>query len=190
MIVISWEDKDDIQKILTILEWDTVEALNNALEYKFVLEFFNTSIERVNKAPHFWCEVLTSLRYSLLMRTARLVDESKDAVGILKVLNMLEQSKYRELLGERIEKFRAEYNKQKALINEIRDFRDKMYAHNDKKMYKNFENFRDDILDSNLWEEIESLLRWLKSMILELRCAYGDEVPIHYEISNDIYKLW
>ena len=94
------------------------------------------------------------------------------------------------MLGERIEKFRAEYNKQKALINEIRDFRDKMYAHNDKKMYKNFENFRDDILDSNLWEEIESLLRWLKSMILELRCAYGDEVPIHYEISNDIYKLW
>ena len=45
--VIDWDDKDDIQKLLTILEYDAGEALNNALQFKYVLELFDEHLD--------WC---------------------------------------------------------------------------------------------------------------------------------------
>ena len=82
--VIAWDDQDDIQKILTVLECDAGEALNDALQFKYVLELFDTNLDFINKTPCFWKSVITSLKYSILMQTARLFDESKDAIGIRK----------------------------------------------------------------------------------------------------------
>ena len=98
--VIDWDDKDDIQKLLTVLECDAVSALNDALQFKYVLEFFDEHLNFINKASCFWSGVITSLRYSMLMQTARLFDESKDAIGIRKMLNIVEQSKYRDVAKE------------------------------------------------------------------------------------------
>ena len=94
--VIDWDDKDDIQKLLTVLECDAASALNDALQFKYVLELFDEHLDFINKAPCFWMGVITSLRYSMLMQAARLFDESKDAIGIRKILNIVEQSKYRD----------------------------------------------------------------------------------------------
>ena len=85
--VIDWYDKDDVQKLLTVLECDAALALNDALQFQYVLEFFNEHLDFINKAPCFWMGVITSLRYSMLMQAARLFDESKDAIGIRKILN-------------------------------------------------------------------------------------------------------
>lgn len=67
-IVIDWDDKDDIQKLLTILECDAASALNDSLQFKYVLELFDEHLDFINKAPYFWTEVITSLRYSMLMQ--------------------------------------------------------------------------------------------------------------------------
>ncbi|MCM1160742.1 MAG: hypothetical protein NC412_05920 [Roseburia sp.] len=114
--VINWDDKDDIQKLLTVLEYDAASALNDALQFKYVLEIFDTNLDFINKAPCFWNGVITSLRYSMLMQAARLFDESRDAIGIKKILNIVEQSKYRDVAKEVLCKFRNEYNGYQNLL--------------------------------------------------------------------------
>ena len=50
--VIDWDDKDDIQKLLTILEYDAGEALNNALQFKYVLELFDEHLDFITQTSH------------------------------------------------------------------------------------------------------------------------------------------
>lgn len=75
--VISWDDKDDIQRLLTILQNDVVDALNSVLEYSFVLDFTAEHLPFVNRSPQFWGEVVKSLRFTMIMKTARLFDEAR-----------------------------------------------------------------------------------------------------------------
>ena len=82
--VINWKDQDNIQRILTSLEVDAANALDVALQYNYVLAFFDENTDFINKAPCFWTEALSALRYSMLMQTARLFDESRDAIGLKK----------------------------------------------------------------------------------------------------------
>ena len=187
--VIDWDDKDDIQKILTVLECDAASALNDALQFKYVLELFDKHLDFINKAPCFWGGIITSLRYSTLMQAARLFDESKDAIGIRKILNMLEQSKYRNTAKEVLCRVRNEYDGYQNLIVDIRNMRDKIYAHNDKSMYKDLNLDRDATIDDPLWERMIELLRWAKDSLLSLRSTYGDSFPLYFETKNDVKNL-
>lgn len=187
--VIDWGNKDDIQRILTVLECDAGEALNNALQFKYVLELFDENLDFVNKAPCFWSEVIDSFRYSMLMRAARLFDESRDAIGIKKALNIVEQSKHREAAKEILRRVRNEYDGYQNLIEDIRNMRDKIYAHNDKALYKDWNVDRDTTLDDPLWGRMVELLRWVKDSILSLRSTYGDNFPLYFETKNDVKNL-
>lgn len=187
--VIGWEDKDDIQRIITTLEIDATSALNVALQYKYVLEFFDGNLDFVNKSPCFWSEVITSLKYSMLMQAARLFDESKDAIGMKKVLNALEQSKYRDIKKKTLVKVRNEYETYQNLIDSVRTMRDKFYAHNDKTIYKNWDYDTDAILDAPLWERMIELLGWAKNSMLALRSTYGDNFPLWIETKNDVGNI-
>ena len=187
--VIDWDDKDDIQKLLTVLECDAASALNDALQFKYVLELFDEHLDFINKAPCFWGEVITSLRYSMLMQAARLFDESKDAIGIRKIFNMLEQSKYRNVVKEVLCRVRNEYDGYQNLIEDIRNMRDKIYAHNDKTLYKDWNIDRDVTIDDSLWGRMIELLRWAKDSILSLRSTYGDNFPLYFETKNDVKNL-
>lgn len=187
--VIDWDDKDDIQKLLTILECDAASALNDALQFKYVLELFDEHLDFINKAPCFWMGVITSLRYSMLMQAARLFDESKDAIGIRKILNIVEQSKYRDTAKDVLCRVRNEYDGYQNLIEDIRNMRDKIYAHNDKSLYKDWNFDRDATLDDPLWGRLIELLRWAKDLILSLRSTYGDNFPLYFETKNDVKNL-
>ena len=187
--VIDWDNKDYIQRILTVLECDAGEALNNALQFKYVLELFDENLDFVNKAPCFWSGVIDSLRYSMLMRAARLFDESRDAIGIKKALNIVEQSKYREAAKEVLCRVRNEYDGYKNMIEDIRNMRDKIYAHNDKALYRDWDSDRDATIDDPLWEKMIELFRWAKDSILSLRGTYGDNFPLYFETKNDVKNL-
>jgi hypothetical protein len=187
--VIDWDNKDDIQRILTVLECDAGEALNNALQFKYVLELFDENLDFVNKAPCFWSGVIDSLRYSMLMRAARLFDESRDAIGIKKALNIVEQSKYREAAKEVLCRVRNEYDGYQNMIEDIRNMRDKIYAHNDKALYRDWDSDRDATIDDPLWEKMIELFRWAKDSILSLRGTYGDNFPLYFETKNDVKNL-
>lgn len=187
--VINWDDKDDIQRILTTLEVDAAAALNDALQYKYILEFSGKNLNFINIAPSFWCTVIASLRYSMLMQTARLFDESKDAIGMKKALNIFEQSKYRKVAEKVLFTIRNEYEERRPLIDKVRDFRDKIYAHNDKSIYRDWTYDKDEILDDPIWTEAIELLRWAKNAILSLRSTYGDSFPLYYETQNDVENI-
>ncbi len=186
---LDWRDKDDIQRILTSLEMDAILALNDALQYKYVLEFFDNNLNFINKAPCFWSGVITALRYSMLMQAARLFDESKDAIGMKKALNILEQSKHRDVAKKELAKVRIEYEGYQDLISDVRSMRDRFYAHNDKTIYKDWDYDRDAILDNPLWARMVELLRWAKNSFLALRSTYGDTLPIGIETKNDVVNL-
>ena len=187
--VIDWYDKDDIQKLLTVLEGDAALALNDALQFQYVLEFFNEHLDFINKAPCFWMGVITSLRYSMLMQAARLFDESKDAIGLRKIFNIVEQSKYREVAKDVLCRVRDEYDGYQNLIEDIRNMRDKIYAHNDKTLYKDWNFDRDATFDDPLWGRMIELLKWAKDSILSLRSTYGDNFPLYFETKNDVKNL-
>lgn len=187
--VIAWDDQDDIQKILTVLECDAGEVLNDALQFKYVLELFDTNLDFINKTPYFWKSVISSLKYSMLMQTARLFDESKDAIGLKKILNRVEQSKYRDAAKEVLSRVRSEYDGYQNLIEDIRNMRDKIYAHNDKILYRDWDIDRDATIDDPMWERVVELLRWAKNSILSLRSTYGDNFPLYFETKNDVKNL-
>lgn len=187
--VIDWKNKDDLQRLLTIFETDAGYAWNTALQYKYLLQFLDGNSTFTNRAPDFFFEVITSFRYSLLMQMARLFDESKDAIGMKKVLNILEQSKYRNILKAPLQKAKSEYDGYQDVILEIRELRDKVYAHNDKTIYKDWTGSTADPLDSFLWCRAEEILQWAKNILLEIRTLCGENVPLYFETRNDIGNL-
>ena len=104
--VLSWEQKDDTQKLLTMIQVETVDALNSALEYSYLLDFVGNHLSFLNKSPSFWSETIKSMRFTTVMRAARLFDESRDAISLKKVFNMLEQSSYRNIVSKELSVFR------------------------------------------------------------------------------------
>ena len=187
--IIKWDEKDDIQRIVTYAEVEAAQALNTVLEYKYVFDFFISDEKYINQAPFFWGEVLVSLRYTMLMRAARIFDESKDALGMKKILNMIEQSIHGQQSSEIIKDIWKQYNNNASQINQIRLLRDKLYAHNDKTEYQDWKHDRDIEFDSEVWFHLEELLRWAKESYLKLRTSWGESYPLYFEIKNDVYKI-
>jgi len=188
---LSWDEKDDFQKLLTIVQNDVVDALNTTLEYGFVLEFTAKQQALMNKSPHFWAEVLKSLRFALIMKIARLFDESRGAIGLQKIFNILEQSPYSEDLRKELEICRDQYNGYHDYIDEIRTLRDKTYAHNDKKEYQYWKNPSDkDIeFEGKFWGKLEEMLIWARDSLLRMRTIMGDGYPVNIEITNDLINI-
>ena len=188
---LSWDQKDDIQKLLTMLQNDAVDTLNTVLEYKFIMDFTFEEQAYTNKAPLFWSEVMKSFRFTLIMKSARVFDESADAIGIKKAFNMTEQSSYRSIMSDVINKARTQYESYRIYIDEIRTVRDKLYAHNDKKEYQFWKNPSDKNLEFNgeFWGKLEEILMWIRDTLLSLRSLTGDSYPVNIEISNDLHNL-
>ena len=188
---LSWDKKDDIQRLLTVLQNDAVDTLNTVLEYGFVLDFTTKHLGFVNRAPSFWSEVMRSLRFTLIMKSARLFDESADAIGLNKVLNILEQSIYGSRMKNELKEIREQYSKYHKYINEIRIIRDKIYAHNDKKEYRFWKHNDTKNLEfeGEFWNKLEEILVWARDSLLSLRVVTGDGFPVDIEITNDLEKL-
>lgn len=128
----------------------------------------------------------------MFMQTARLFDEGREAVGIKKTLNILEQSKYGNMACKTLIQVKREFVGFADVINSVTTMRDKVYAHNDKDLYRNWSYSKDvvsDVLDDPLWEKLEKLLRWAKNSVFALRCTYGDCYPMWHETKNDVSNI-
>lgn len=188
---LSWDEKDDFQRLLTVIQNDVVDALNTTLEYGFVLEFDTNQQSIVNKSPHFWAEVMKSLRFTLVMKAAKLFDESKDAIGLQKIFNILEQSPYKEVLRKELVNCRNQYAGYHDYIEEIRTLRDKLYAHNDKKEYQfwKYPSDKDIEFEGVFWGKLEEMLIWARDSLLRIRSIMGDGYPVNIEITNDLVNI-
>lgn len=189
--VLSWEQKDDTQKLLTMIQVETVDALNAALEYSYLLDFVDNHLSFVNKAPLFWSEAMKSMRFTTVMRAARLFDESRDAISLKKVFNKLEQSSYRNAVAIELKTCKKQYDTYHDCIEEIRTLRDKQFAHNDEKELQFWKHPREKDLEfeGEFWWKLEEMLRWARDTILTLRTLIGDGFPVDNEIRNDLSGL-
>lgn len=88
-----------------------------------------------------------------------------------------------------LNRVRREYDGYQNLIEDIRNMRDKIFAHNDKILYRDWDIDRDATIDDPLWERVVELLRWAKDSILSLRSTYGDSFPLYFENQNDVKNL-
>ena len=188
--IINWEEKDDIQKLMTIAEQDAAIALNTALEYEYVSTFISENLDYVNRAAHFWSETLKALHYSLIMQSARLFDKTKDVISIKKLFNKIEQNHPSDATKQELIRINTEFANYEGIIEEIRTLRDKIYAHNDPKVYQWWKNDVSQInelkFDPCFQCKIIELLKWTKNSILALRTTWGDSYPIHFEITDDV----
>lgn len=188
---LSWDERDHYQRLLIVFQSDAIDAVNTILEYEYVLGFTSEHLPFVNKSPQFWSEVTISLRFSLIMKTARLFDESKDAIGLIKVFNILEQSPYGRAVADELITSRRKYAEYKKYIEEIRTLRDKLYAHNDKKEYQFWNNPKEMDLEfeGSFWTKIKEMVRWVSTSLLRIRELIGDGYPANKEITNDLSGL-
>lgn len=189
--VLSWEQKDDMQKLLTMIQVETVDALNAALEYSYLLDFIDKHLSFVNKSPLFWGEMMKSMRFATVMRAARLFDESSDAISLKKVFNKLEQSSYRNTVSKELSICRKQYDAYHDYIEEIRTLRDKQFAHNDIKEFQFWRrpSQKDLEFEGEFWGKLEEMLRWARESVLQLRTLIGDSFPVDNEIRNDLSGL-
>lgn len=189
---IEWEDMDIIQKSVSILEVNSMYALNTLKQYQYLCEFSNNHQELFDRAPYFLNTVINSLRSDILINIACLIDDHKDAMSFIKLLKQLEQSKeYRDLLKPELSDIHTELLQYKPTIDTINYLRDKFYAHNDKSIFKSsIEGQTFDVFQSSIWEDIMLLLNWIISACVRLRKAYGDDTISIFRTENDLPKLF
>lgn len=190
IIIKDWTEKDELQKMLTIFVYDLEITLNNAIQYRYLINLLNENNEFINNAPSFFSQIISSLRYSLIMRTAKIIDESKDGFGFKKILNKLEQSEYREAIKENLNCFRNEYIAWQETVLLIKFLRDKVYAHNDKIFYyKEFGIGEEVAIDTPIWLEIEPFLLWLYDSSSAISKNCENEIFPRMNLINDVTKL-
>ena len=125
------------------------------------------------------------------MRVARLFDESRGAIGLQKVFNILEQSSYRENLRKELLDCRNQYSDYHYYIDEIRTLRDKLYAHNDKTEYQywKYPSDKDIEFEGDFWGKLDEMLIWARDSLLRIRTIMGDGYPVNREITNDLENI-
>ena len=93
---------------------------------------------------------------------------------------------YKSALNE-IEK---EYINYKHVFDNIRLLRDRVYAHNDHKIYRDGDCYsEEEAMDSLNYDEFEKVLRWAFNACCSIQNAYGDETLPYNELANDINNL-
>lgn len=70
------------------------------------------------------------------MQSARLFDKTKDVISIKKLFNKIEQNHPSDATKQELIRINTEFENYEGIIEEIRILRDKIYAHNDPKVYQ------------------------------------------------------
>lgn len=146
-------------------------VVNSALDdfdlYKGILSNINGNEKKVNQINGFLYTILNSLKYSFIMKTAKLVDIREDK-NIFKFINCCKNQK-NEFLKEIVDEFYNEetntsekiFVRKVNVLNDIKNFefqldkyntqieniknqRDKIYAHNDKRYFYNNGNISEE----------------------------------------------
>ncbi len=148
----------DLEREFSYFFKDINSALDDFELYKGVLSNVKGNEKKINNINGFLYTTLNALKYSFVMKTAKLVDIREDK-NIFKFLNCCRNQSsefltefvneyYNEETGitekefikkvnvlDDINEFERELNKHNKQIENIKAQRDKIYAHNDKKYF-------------------------------------------------------
>jgi len=184
----DWDNKDNYMKEVTLICWEAYQTLTCYYHFQYLLVSFYSDLDKINLATGFFAETLKAMRYRLILGTSKLFEKNKDSANILKLLNCGEQNHiHRDNLRDIIKKARIEYNGFESEIEELFDYRDKLFAHQDRKGLLNTDT--ESILDSDLWDKIEEMLNWALSILQEISVACGDHPRTFKKPANDLSEL-
>lgn len=185
-LIYEWDKMNDYQMQISMLAHIVERALKCYDHLNDFLGFMDTNLNEMNIAPSFLTECLDSMRYKLIMLSARVFDESRDAIGIMKIFNMGEQMPQYPSIKVLKRDIEIEYAKYTEEIKNLRTLRDKEYAHTDKKFLLN----QIEIETANLLENLGGMLNWAWQALNRLMHCTGatlvDLFPTHKDFSKMI----
>lgn len=185
-LIYEWDKMNDYQKKISMLAYIIERALNCYNHLNDFLSIMDTNLDEINYAPSFLAECFDSMRYKLIMLSAKVFDESQDAIGIMKIFNMGEQMSSYPSIKTLKRNVEIEYAKYEEEIKNLRILRDKEYAHTDKKFLLNPIEVETTSLSDNLSE----MLNWAWKALNQLMHCTGatlvDPIPTHKDFGKMI----
>lgn len=207
-------DIEKAKQLIKGLMQEIIQVKSKFELWKYLQKERNTHIDELNLAPAFFTLTLHSLFNDVIITTAKLYEHGKDTINLNKLINIAENHRdvfnYQEgnelLLNNKVIKEHKELIESKQPeIDNLFVWRDKVYAHNDRKYF--FEK-KQLLQDAELTiEHIEELLQsaWqivnFYSLALEGKAWYPDSPDTldvkrilfilreYNEQKNDIYRI-
>lgn len=187
-------------------------VINSALDdfelYKGILSNVNGNEKKINQINGFLYTVLNSLKYSFVMKTAKLVDKREDK-NIYKFINCCKNQQH-QFLKEFVDEFYNEetktteriFIKKVNVLDDIKDFeteldkystqienikaqRDMVYAHNDKKYFYNNGNISEEFKVT--YNDIDEILHLIFNKLNILSIDYNRRVYSKFSDTIDDY---
>ncbi len=146
-------------------------------------------VELINISPGFWSLVYEAFLYYSVLKLAKLYDGDNSVISIEKYINFIEQNlKYiykeneREIVKKQVRNIKKCLEEKKDIIGKIKTVRDKMIAHNDKKII---------LEETDLFEEMSFIIaeiHMLIDIVKEIINTFWEEYSDEYEILEIIDK--
>lgn len=188
------------------------KVINSALDdfelYKGILSNIKGNEKKINQINGFLYTILNSLKYSFVMKTAKLVDEREDK-NIFKLINCCENQQNQfltEFIDEfynedtkttekvfikkvnvldDINNFKLNLNNYKTQIENIKAQRDKIYAHSDKKYFYDGSKINEDFKVT--YNDIDEILNLIYKNLNILSTDYNRRVYSKFPTTLDEY---
>lgn len=177
---------DDVEGLLKELyQLNNYYLLNKYLNQK---RNQKETLDLMNKAPGFFQLTIHSFQYSAIMGLARLFEPaSRGSKSIYKFLSFIEGNhkkifsndpitkrklgRYTDIDESTVIKHRERLNEVEPIINNLLSWRDKAFAHNDKKFFKDREALRRDFPIK--YSEIENLIEIAAEILNTYQVGYN-----------------
>lgn len=129
MLYINGKKADRVQNVIHAIYHECRILRETILEYNKCIDFNSNYLNNlIDDYPELLSASLESMRYRIMIGMGVLFDENKKSLSINKMINLCEQVGKKELNKE-VKNAKIELLKFNDLKNNIKQLRDKMYAH-------------------------------------------------------------
>ena len=129
MLYINGKNADRLQNSLHALYHECKQIKETIIEYNMLIAYDNsTTNEIMEKYPLLFSTALDCMRYRIIIGMGHMFDNDKNSLSIEKIMNIFEQ-----VGNKKLNKIKKDFNKKYLEFDElksnIKELRDKMYAH-------------------------------------------------------------
>lgn len=184
MLYVNCKKATRIQNVTFSLYQECLELKMTIDEYKKCVDFNSNYIDDILDKGRLVSVLLKCLRYRITIGIANLLDTNKKCLSVYKMLNLYEQIDNKELNKE-VQKAKVDLEKYNVLKNNVKEMRDKMYAHIDI-VYLLEEGDLFDIDVDALIEQLDNSLELIKYIMIlcEKLSEKSDGDSLHIKMKN------
>lgn len=176
MLEVKGKEADEMQYYLFHIFMDCREILNCLRQYKFLISEENwKKIDKIyNGFDNLLIATLSSMHYEIVVGTTKLIDTNRNSISINKLFEYcwkLDDDTLKQII-KKYRKILRPYNK---LLSNVREIRNKIYAHNDFSFNSTkVDKFGDNLLKCTDLDELEKYLKIMIDACLEINSKHKD----------------